>query len=391
MLLSSEPTAKYHSLLAVLHEAKDNRPHVAREVLGTLVDHQLDRQSDDDVRYFIFANALAKRLDSRRAASINLYLQEYETPQIELFNLVARHLPTVGAAGAVANRLLARHLANRPAVTLLDIGIGTARQEVALLHEMAREGTLPEQLTVIAIEPNAHCLAEAQRVLRAAADELRLDLRFRGICAVIEDLTAQQWATLRADESPLVVHAAFAMHHIRDTRTSGRDDVFARLRALDADAVILCEPNADHHTESFFRRFESAWDHFSRTFRLIDGLDVSPRERRAMKLFFTREIEDILANDEGTRCERHEPSGAWVERLTRSGFYPASDLDGVATVEGAAIAASAHEGYVGLDFEGTTLVSILCATRAAQPAPVERERRRRRGVTAPLALRPLPD
>lgn len=390
MLQTAEPTAKYHSLLAVLHEAKDNRPHVAREVLGTLVDHQLDRESDDDVRYFIFANALAKRLESGRAASINLYLQEYETPQIELFNLVARHLPTVGAAGSVANRILAEQLANRDAVTLLDIGIGTARQEVALLHEMARAGTLPEQLTVIAIEPNAHCLAQAQRALRETADALHLDLRFRGICAVIEDLTPQQWDTLRADDSPLVVHAAFAMHHIRETATSGRDDVFARLHALNADAIVLCEPNADHHTESFFRRFESAWDHFSRTFRLIDGLDVSPRERRAMKLFFTREIEDILANDESTRCERHEPSSSWVDRLSRSGFYPAPDLHGVAAVDGSAIAASAHEGYVGLDFEGTTLVSILCATRTARPN-AGRPRRRHRGVTAPLALRPLPE
>lgn len=391
MLQTAEPTAKYHALLAVLHEAKDNRPHVAREVLGTLVDHQLDRESDDDVRYYIFANALAKRLDSRRAATINLYLQEYETPQIELFNLVARHLPTVGAAGTVANRLLARHLGGRPAVTLLDIGIGTARQEVALLHEMARAGTLPECLTVIAVEPNAHCLAEAQRALRETADALQLDLRFRGICAVIEDLTEQQWATIRADAGPLVVHAAFAMHHIRETATSGRDDVFVRLRALDPEAVILCEPNADHHTESFFRRFESAWDHFSRTFRLIDGLDVSPRERRAMKLFFTREIEDILANDEGTRCERHEPSGAWVRRLERSGFHAAPDLGGVAALDDAPIATSAHEGYVGLDYEGTTLVSIVCATRSAKPAPVETERRRRRGVTGPLTLRPLPE
>lgn len=390
MLHTAEPTAKYHSLLAVLHEAKDNRPHVAREVLGILVDHQLDRESDDDVRYFIFANALAKRLESGRAAAINLYLQEYETPQIELFNLVARHLPTVGAAGAVANRLLAEQLANRSAVTLLDIGIGTARQEVALLHEMARAGTLPERLTVIAVEPNAHCLAQAQRALRETADALQLDLRFRGICAVIEDLTQQQWDTLRADDSPLVVHAAFAMHHIRETSTSGRDDVFARLHALNADAVVLCEPNADHHTESFFRRFESAWDHFSRTFRLIDELDVTPRERRAMKLFFTREIEDIIANDESTRCERHEPSSAWVERLARSGFYPAPDLQGVAALEGSAIEASAHEGYVGLDYEGTTLVSILCATRTARPN-ARRPRRRTRGVTAPLALRPLPE
>ena len=381
--------AKYHALLAVMHETAGDRPHVAREVLGTLVDHQLDRESDDDVRYFIFANALARRLDSGRAAAINLYLQEHEVPQIELFNLVARHLPTVGAAGRVANRLLARQLARRDTVTLLDIGIGTARQEVALLRAMAAEGTLPAQLTVIAVEPNAHCLAEAERALRSVAAELRLDLRFRGIGTTIEELTAHQWATLRADDAPLVVNAAFAMHHVRDTDAGGRDAVVARLRELDAEAVVLCEPNANHHTDSFFARFESAWDHFSRTFALIDRLDVGARERRAMKLFFTREIEDILANDDATRCERHEPTMAWVARLARSGFHPAEDLADCAGYE-QLISRSAHRGYVGLDFEGATLVSIICAVRALVPA-VERERRRRRAVTAPGPLRQLPD
>lgn len=384
------PSAKYHSLLAVLHEAKDNRPHVAREVLGTLVDHQLDRASDDDVRYFIFANALAKRLESGRAASINLYLQEHEQPQIELFNLVARHLPTVGAAGRVANRLLARQLADRDQVTLLDIGIGTARQEVALLRMMAREGTLPERLTVIAVEPNAHCLAEAERALRETAESLELDLRFRGIRAAIEELTPQQWATLRPDESPLIVHAAFAMHHIRETPMGGRDAVFARLRAIDAEAVILCEPNANHHTNSFFHRFESAWEHFSRTFALIDRLDVTPRERRSMKLFFTREIEDILANDDDARCERHEPTMTWVARLARSGFHPSQDLTVAAGPE-EWITTSAHRGYVGLDFEGTTLVSIVAATRHASPRLTDRERRRLPGVTVPVPLRQFPE
>ncbi len=373
MLQTAEPhapSAKYHSLLAVLHEAHDNRPHVARNVLDTLVDRQLDRESDDDVRYYVFANALSKRISTEPSASINLYLRQFEQPQIELFNLVATHLPTVSAAGAVANRMLARHLGGRRSVTLLDIGIGTARQEVMLLHEMARAGTLPERLTVVAVEPNAHCLATAERALRETAHTLGLELRFRGIGSVIEDLTPRQWAALRTDDEPLVVHAAFATHHIRADHGEGREEVFARLRGLDPDAIVLCEPNADHHDRSFVRRFESAWDHFSRTFHLIDQLDIAPRDRRALKLFFTREIEDILANDEAERCERHEPVSAWTARLARNGFAPTADLTHAADIPTSHITTSVHDGWVGLDFGGVTLVAIVGAVRGTSDAGV---------------------
>jgi hypothetical protein len=267
--------------------------------------------------------------------------------------------------------MLARHLGRHPRATLLDIGIGTARQETALLREMARAGTLPDRLTVIAVEPNAHCLAVAEAALRDTAATLGMELEFRGICAVIEDLSAAQWEELRPYDEPLVVHAAFAAHHIRAVEGDGRDEVFFRLHALDPDAIVLCEPNADHHTHSFFRRFESAWDHFSRTFHLIDQLDIPSRDRRAMKLFFTREIEDIVANDESERCERHEPVTAWVNRLARPGFGPSRDLDETARLGSSHITTSVHDGWVGLDFDGVTLVAIVCASRVASERGVE--------------------
>lgn len=389
----TNPSAKYHSLLAVLHEAQDERPQVARQVLDVLVERQLDRESDDDVRYYVFANALAKRISTEPSESINLYLREYEQPQIELFNLVATHLPTVSAAGTVANRMLARHLGGRSSATLLDIGIGTARQEVALLQDMARAGTLPDRLTVVAVEPNAHCLAAAERALRDTAAAIGLELEFRGLLAVIEDLTPEEWATLRPNDDALVVHAAFAAHHIRSGAGEGRDEVFARLHALDPEAIVLCEPNADHHSQSFFRRFESAWDHFSRTFHLIDQLDIPARDRRAMKLFFTREIEDIVANDEAQRCERHEPVEAWVGRLSRRGFGPSRDLADTAQVRTPHISTSVHDGWVGLDFGGVTLVAIACASRVASDREVERPSRGPlgEGVTDDGRFRPYSD
>jgi hypothetical protein len=91
-----------------------------------------------------------------------------------------------------------------------------------------------------------------------------------------------------------------------------------------------------------------------------------------MKLFFTREIEDIVANDESERCERHEPVTAWVNRLSRRGFGPACDLAGAAALRTSHIATSVHDGWVGLDFDGVTLVAIVCASRVVSDRHVER-------------------
>jgi hypothetical protein len=356
---------KFGLLTAVLHETGMGRADAARGALATLVDEHLERTNPEDLQYHIFAAALAKRVAHDRSAEINLYLRQFEQPQIALFNLLAERLPTVALAGRVANAMLAEQMAYREHVTLLDIGIGTGRQAVALLHQLAAQGALPERLTVVAVEPSASSLDECGRALADAARRLELPLAFHPVRAVVEELGDGDWEAIArvADGSPIVAHAAFAAHHVRDAAAAdARDTVFRRLRALSPVAVVLCEPNVDHHTPEFFRRFENCWRHFSLTFELIGRLDgVSPGEQTAMKLFFAREIEDILGNAEESRCERHEPAETWVERFRRTGFAPATPSGAARGVAHPEIEVRAHEGYVGLDFRGETLVAVLCA------------------------------
>jgi len=358
---------KQEILASVIENAQAGRRAVAREALAELVDNHLSAGTDpDDLKYYIFAAALAKRLESDKAGDINLYLRKFEHPQISLFNLLAQHLPTVSLAGRVANDLLCRFLGNREEVTLLDIGIGTGQQELALLYELARRGALPEYLTIVAVEPSAASLREAERCLTQAARTLQLPFTFVPILAVAEEMDEAQWATIAdaAAAKPLVVHAAFAAHHVRD-RVAGecaRDALFRRLRTLGPEAVVLAEPNSDHHTDVFPMRFENCWRHFSLTFELIGRLGVTQDECAAMKLFFAREIEDILGNAEETRCERHESTDAWLSRLTRCGFRPYRAFDLTGRFDHPSVSVVPREGYVGLDYAGETLVSVLCAT-----------------------------
>jgi hypothetical protein len=369
---TSRPT--YERLTAVLQTADAGRHADACESVGELLNEQVDRNSAANLDDVIFTSAVARRLTGAVPPTVNLYLRQYERPQISLFNLLARHLPTVSLAGRVANELVCQFVAGLDEFTLLDVGIGTAQQEVALLHKLARRGALPRRLTVIAVEPSGESLRAAERALRDAAGQLGVALTIRAVLAVAEELTDADWARIAATPQPMVVLSSFAAHHVRDqARADGvsacaRDALFSRLRALDPRAVILCEPNADHHTPSFRRRFDSCWNHFGLTFDLIGRLDIGEDEKAAMKMFFAREIEDILANAEESRCERHEPVNVWADRLERTGFTPYDRLGFVRGYADPLVRVSAKRGYVGLDHGDETLVAVLCATTGARPA-----------------------
>jgi hypothetical protein len=356
---------KYATLLAVVHETLAGRHDVARALLADLVDDHLDDGAHgEDLQYYIFASALSKRLASDKSAEINLYLRQFEKTQISLFNLLAQHLPTVALAGPLANEVLAGFVGGQDEVTLLDVGIGSGRQEVALLYLLANQHRLPRKLNVIAIEPDAGSLLEAGASLADAAGTLGVELEFVPVHKVVEELDDEDWLMFGSFGAPLVVLGAFAVHHVRSgAGRNARDELFRRLRALDPDAVVLCEPSSNHDSPSLLERFEASWHHFGLTFRLIDGLQVEDREKAAMKMFFAREIEDILANADETRCERHEPVDAWVRRFREAGFVPCTDwaLVGFGSPEGP-VRIAPRDGYLGLDYRDETLVAILCAT-----------------------------
>ena len=354
---------KYATLASVVDETLAGRTGNARRLLSELVERHLDADGSDDLQYYIFASALSKRLASDKAAEINLYLRQFERSQISLFNLLAQRLPTVQLAGPLANEVLANYIGGHDEVTLLDVGIGSGRQEVGLLYLLATQRRLPRKLNVIAIEPDAGSLLEAGESLAEAARTLGMELEFHPVHKVVEELDEADWRFFGSFGAPMVVLSAFAVHHVRSAAgANARDALFRRLRALHPDAVVLCEPSSNHDSPSLRERFEASWHHFGLTFRIIDGLEIGEVEKGAMKMFFAREIEDILANAEESRCERHEPVNAWVRRLREAGFTPCTDFGMVGGPTQGPVRVAVRNGYLGLDYADETLVAIVCAT-----------------------------
>ena len=369
----ADDALKEQLLRTALAELVAGREEAAADALSRLVDRHLDLDARPaDLIWHVFASALAKRL-SREPPRINLYLRRFDLSQIALFNLLTEHLPIVSLAGSLANEVLAALVTPGQPLALLDIGVGTGRQEVALIRRLAAERRLPSVLHMIAVEPSHASLCEAERAIGAAAAEARLDLVFTPVPRLVEQFEERDWTLLReaAQGAPLVVNAAFAVHHVLGV--DGSDPVAARealmcsLAALEPAGVVLCEPHSDHQEPDLARRFDWCLWHYGRVFRLIDRLDVGERDRAAMKLFFAREVEDVLANAEETRCERHEPSERWLARLEAAGLQPAEGFDAVTAEGDRGVAVQQRRGLAGICVDGDLLVAVLCAgTRAPQ-------------------------
>jgi hypothetical protein len=314
------------------------------------------------INIHVFGGALARRLSGATADEANLYLSRYDVPQIHLFNLLATSVPAVALAGAIANGAIERACLGEERPTIIDVGVGTGRQVVALLESMASAKTLPRSLTVIGIEPSEWSLDLARRNVEDAARRVGADVTFHPFLGAAEKLTEGDWRRMKAAcTGRPVVNGSFALHHIGDIDGEDvRNEVLLRLRWLEPRLLVLSEPNVDHHEPDFLRRFDNCWRHFGAVFDAVDSTAADRRDKDSLKAcFFGREIADILSNPEELRSERHESTRSWLLRLVETGWQPR--LDGELPAGGDIIAVREKDGYASLDFGEVPLVSVLCA------------------------------
>jgi hypothetical protein len=356
---------KFELLTQGLEHVLEGRPDDARNTLASLRERLDVDAFPEDMQYLIFATAISRRLVGKVAEEFNLYLRRYEHAQINLFSLLASRLPLVPMAGTIANELIAGFVQGQDTFTLLDVGIGVGRQEVALLNALAQAHALPRKLTLVGVEPGEDSLRTAEQTLMAAARGLGVELRFIGIPRTAETLGEEHWALLSELPGPRIVNAAFAMHHIawRPEGEDLRDIFFRRLRQWSPAGVVLCEPNSNHHRATLRERFHNCWRHFYYTFQLLDELDIPRHEKNTIKVFFAREVDDILSTlDEQQRSERHEHVSAWLERLDRSGFRLEDRLARQWQTTHPAVCIRPEKGYVGLEYRDETIVAVICAS-----------------------------
>ncbi len=250
----------------------------------------------------------------------HIYLQRFEIPQIRLFELLIQQFPLANLSQHCTNTLLIDALAQHSHPVLMDIGIGTGFQVANIIEGLSKKvGSAVQHLTIVGIEPFADAVATAHENVKRVSANAPFTVDLVTKVAFIEQFSLNDLQQLLpTNNDGVYVNASFALHHIQ--HETQRKEVFEMLKALGIKALALSEPNSNHYTPDYAQRFQNCVNHYGALFRIIDTLAITATEKAALKLFFSREIDDVLGNAEEIRVEKHYATEQWVELLEATGF-----------------------------------------------------------------------
>lgn len=310
---------------------------------------------------YVLAKAMRKQVYEQQSEE-HLYTKKFEIPQIRLFELLIQQLPLATLTQNCANALLVEGLKNQTNPALMDIGIGTGMQMVNVLQLLAEQADNQiKQLTLVGIEPFADALQTAEKSF--AELSLPFQITFIPHVAFIEKMTlAEIQALLPPAYDSLVVNASFALHHIQ--RAVHREAVFGHIRDLTPKAFVLSEPVSDHFDPHYATRFQNAVKHYGLVFEVIDSLSITPKEKAALKLFFSREIDDVLGHAEDVRVEKQYATHQWLALFKTTDFTlrkPVTSFD-CREMNGAILRTDLPERYA-VVFKEEEITNVFWATR----------------------------
>jgi hypothetical protein len=353
---------RYKILLSACQDIRRHRERLAKPVMvdQILTEVGMDVPSDSLLSHMI-AETLLRRVDRNLLVGKNIYLQQFEVAQIDLFGLLPRAIPHVPQSYAIANQYLAQAVRPLASAAVIDIGIGKGAQIVDLLRSLAGDPGRLRRLRVVALDPSAPNIAEAAAAIAGLQPELPFAVDVLGLRALVEQCDAAMLRAAAGDVEGIVINAAYALHHTRHAPhdSEARTGLLRRLAVLQPRVFTMVEPSANHDTEQLTKRVHSCWEHFGTVFDLIDHSAATPLEKFAIKeKFFGREVRDILGTADAFRCERHEPYESWLLRLAKAGLrpFPGAELT-VALPD--YCSAIVREGLVRLCYRGVPLIAVF--------------------------------
>lgn len=278
-----------------------------------------DSENPESLFNYSIAKAMRKHFESGQANE-HIYLQKFEIPQIRLFELLIQQFPLANLSQHCVNTLLADALAVHTNPVLMDIGIGTGMQVCNIIERLLQDPNCRiKNLTVVGIEPYGEALNATHQNITNISQSASFGIKLITKEAFIEKMTLDEISQLLPDNyDGLYVNASFALHHIQTAED--RKLVFENLKTLKVDAFVLSEPNSNHFEKNYQKRFENCINHYGTLFRIIDTLSITNQEKAALKLFFSREIDDVLGNSEQIRVEKHYATEQWISIFEETGF-----------------------------------------------------------------------
>lgn len=343
-------------LLQVAELLKAGRKQEAMDVL------QFFEPADDISR--ICRQALSG--ENRAADHIYLSGLQNKDKQINVFDLVLRNVDSVRVAtGTAFNMMRDFYSQGQRSLTHFNIGIGKGHFEVQLIRALAEgEKALPSYIKIIGLDIDEYSLREAgENIARAAAVYLpdSVKVEYASICAFAEKVPEEQWEEIRGHGTDsLGVISAFTLHHLPGSED--RKKVLQKVADCHAGVFLQIEPDVNHFTPELPDRLGNCWRHFGTLFKLIDRKGLEKAEADALKyLFFKREIDDILGNEEGLRSEKHEEATAWTDRCREAGFH-LIDIPYQVSEEVPGFNYHYGQGYIRMTYDGVPMVAVIMAT-----------------------------
>jgi SAM-dependent methyltransferase len=310
----------------------------------------------------------AQALLGNKKGADHIYLGDLKdkNKQINVFDLVLQNVDSVRVAtGTAFNMMRDFYSQGQRSFTHFNIGIGKGHFEVQLLKALAEgKKALPAHIKIIGLDIDEYSLQEAgENIARAAKEFLpeHVKVEYASICAFAEQVPAETWEQIREHGTDsLGVISAFTLHHLSSAKD--RHQVLKNIADCRAGVFLQVEPDVNHFTPILRDRLVNCWMHFGIIFKLIDKKGLEKSQADALKyLFFKREIDDILGNDESARFEKHELAPSWTERCEKAGFH-LIDIPYQVSEEIPGFTYHYGQGHIRMTYDDVPMVAVVMAT-----------------------------
>ncbi len=356
----------YNALDCIMSYYPDRFTDIAKIEIETLLSHCLENIHNDSEKFLttLIIKSL-RNLVGPTGIDEHIYLKKYEITQIELFNLLIKEFPFVKWGHEISNSIMFNKLTNINKVIIIDIGIGQGIQMLNLLNKLKQNKKI-EQVILLGIEPFKDALLAASMNMNNIKKELPFDFEFIPLQTFAQDIDLKTLNECIGEfEGEIIINASLALHHIQTLEE--RIHVLNIFRILNPIGIVLVEANIDHFEPDFYRRFQNCYQHYYHIFQVIDSLNIDNHARSGLKLFFGREIEDIIGKNNNDRYEKHEPAFRWIEKLIHCGFNVRNNfLDKLPDIGGGIEIGFNDQGFLGFTFSTDTLLSVIYAESSSR-------------------------
>lgn len=316
-----------------------------------------------------FAEALRARVYKLTGSGGNLYLNARPPgAQMRAFELLRLRTPLIPFGYAAANRALLDAVREPCDVTLLDVGIGRAGQVRALLKNPSAR-RLFKSLHIIGVEPDSSdavggALEFAEENIHRTAAEVGIPVTFYGIPKLGDDLLVDDIEQAEP-RGLMLANCCLSLHHVglsEHGARAGRNDVLAMIRAAGFSKLVLVEPDSNHYDDDLSLRFLHAYRHYGTLARSLYSMLSRGDASLVFSEFFAQEVRNVISHDGANRVERHEETGRWVERLSKTGWTVDTPPDLVAPSAAPAGFTVLSDGQsCRLSFRSVSLLGVLRA------------------------------